>query len=335
MTNIRSAEEGDRDPLMGAEGRPPLDAVVQAFLDGLATPPIHALDFREARDALVGLQAGLVDAPSVAIDDMTLPIGPTGSVGIRIFRPLDGNGCQPIVLYLHGGRWVMGNKFTHDRLARELAAGAQAAIVFVEYTLAPEARYPVQNEQAYATLKYLRENAATLGLDPSRIAVAGDCAGGNIAAAVTMLAKRRRGPEIAFQLLFYPVLDDMARSLSYKTFRDGPWLTGQAMRGYLDAVIPDEARRRAEVTAFPLKGSLVQLNDLPEALIIVAESDLVRDEGEVYARKLIAAGVTATCVRYNGTIHDFVMLNALADTAVTRNAIAQATAALRAALHRA
>jgi len=207
----------------------------------------------------------------------------------------------------------MGSKLTHDRLVRELAAGAQAAIVFVEYTLAPKARYPVQNEQAYATLKYVSENAAALGLDASRIAVAGDCAGGNIAAAVTMLAKQRRGPEIAFQLLFYPVMDDMARSFSYETFRDGPWLTRQAMRGYFDAVIPDAACR-AEVTAFPFKASLVQLNDLPEALVIVAGHDAVRDEGEAYARKLIEAGVTATCTRYNNTIHDFVMLNALTGT---------------------
>ncbi len=336
MTNSWSADAGDPDPLIGADKRPVLDAAVRAFLDGLAAsgaPPLHALGFDDARNALARMQAGPVDASSVATEDMTLPVGPTGSVGIRIFRPLDADGSQPILLYLHGGCWVMGGKHTHDRLVRELAAGAQAAIVFVNYTLAPEARYPVQNEQAYAVLKYVSENAAELGLDASRIAVAGDCAGGNIAAALTLLAKRRRGPEIAFQLLFYPIMDEAARNVSYETFGDGPWLTRQAMRGYLDAVIPG-ATCRAEVTAFPLKASPVQLNDLPEALVIVAENDVVRDEGEAYARRLIEAGVAATCTRYNGTIHDFVLLNALIDTPVTRNAIAQATAALRTALHR-
>jgi acetyl esterase len=337
MTNSGSADAGEPDSLMGTDERPVLDAAVQAFLDGLTAsdaPPLHALGFDEARDALARMQAGPVDAPSVAIEDLMLPVGPTGSVGVRIFRLPDANGDQPTVLYLHGGYWVMGGKHTHDRLVRELAVGAQAAVVFVDYTLAPEARYPVQNEQAYAVLKYVSENAAELCLDASRIAVAGDCAGGNIAAALTLLAKRRRGPEIAFQLLFYPLMDEVTRNFSYETFGDGPWLTRQAMRRYLEAVFPDAACR-AEVTAFPLKASLVQLNDLPEALVIVAENDVVRDEAEAYARRLIEAGVTATCTRYNGTIHDFVLLNALTDTPVTRNAIAQATAALRIALDRA
>jgi acetyl esterase len=336
MTNSKSANADAFDPPMAAVRQPVLEPAVQAFLGRLATasaPPMHALGFKEARHALAEMQAGPIDAPTVAIEDTMFPVGPTGSVDVRIVRPLDADGCEPIVLYLHGGCWVAGNRHTHDRLMRELAAGAGAAVVFVDYTLAPEARYPVQNEQAYAVMKHLIENAGALGLDGSRIAVAGDCAGGNIAAALTLLAKRRRGPEIVFQLLFYPVMDDLVDSGSYETFKDGPWLTRQAMRRYLDAVVPDAAVRR-DVTAFPLKASLVQLNDLPEALVIVAENDVLRDEGEAYARRLIEAGVTVTCTRYNGTIHDFVVLNALADASVTRSAISQAAAALREALYR-
>ncbi|MBV9811929.1 MAG: alpha/beta hydrolase [Acetobacteraceae bacterium] len=297
-------------------------------------PPIHALGFQEARHVLAAMQAGPVAAPSVRVEDMTFPVGPTGRVDVRLFRPSDDNCPQPAVIYLHGGGWVMGGKHTHDRLLRELAVGTGATFVFVDYALAPEAHYPVQNEQAYGVLTYIRDNAAVLGIDGARIAVAGDCAGGNIAAALTLLAKRRRGPEIAFQLLFYPLLDDGGGSLLHESFGDGPWLTRQAKAAYLNAVMPDPASR-TEVTAFPLKASLVQLNDLPQALVLVAEHDIARDEGEAYVRKLVRAGVTATCTRCNNTIHDFVVLNALADVPVTRYAIAQATAALSDALYRA
>jgi len=312
-----------------------LEAVVQAFLDGLGdvgTLPLQELDFDHAREGLVSLQRGLVAAPPASIEDWTLPVGPTGIVGVRIFRPPEGNGCDPILLYLHGGCWVMGGKDTHDRLVRELAVGAGATVVFVDYTLAPEAGYPVQNEQAYAVLEYIAENASKLNFDASRIAVAGDCAGGNIAAAVTLLAKQRRGPEIVFQLLFYPVLGEVAEGGSYEKFKDGPWLTRRAMYRLLDAAFPDPACRH-EITAFPRLASVVQLNDLPEALVIVAENDVVRDEGELYVRKLVQAGVSATSTRYSGTIHDFVMLNSLAEAPASRSAISQACAALRAALY--
>jgi acetyl esterase len=314
---------------------PVLEAMVQAFLDRLGdvgTLPLHELDFDQAREGLVSLQRGPVAVPPASVEDRTFPVGPTGSVGVRIFRPQEANGCDPILLYLHGGGWVMGGKDTHDRLVRELAVGAGATVVFVDYALAPEARYPVQNEQAYAVLEYIAENATKLNFDASRIAVAGDCAGGNIAAAVTLLAKQRRGPEIVFQLLFYPVLGEVAEGGSYETFKEGPWLTRRAMYRLLDAAFPDAACRR-EVTAFPRLASVVQLNDLPQALVIVAENDVLRDEGELYVRKLVEAGVSATSTRYSGTIHDFVMLNGLAEAPASRSAISQAAAALRAALY--
>jgi acetyl esterase/lipase len=336
MTKKGSAGTGASG--LAARGRqgPVLEATVQAFLDGsdaAGAVPLHALGFDEARAALARMQAGPVDAPAVVVKDLMFPVGPTGSVGARMFRPLDANEGLPVVLHLHGGGWVMGGKKSHDRLARELAAGAEAAVILVDYALAPEARYPLQNEQAYAVLEHVSLHAEALGLDGSRIAVAGDCAGGNMAAALTLLAKRRRGPEIAFQLLFYPIMDEPADGGSYEAFKDGPWLTRQAMGRLLDAVFADPADR-GEVTAFPLRAPLVQLNDLPEALVIVAENDVVRDEGEAYARRLTEAGVSATCTRYSGTIHDFVMLNALADAPATRSAIAQAAAALTASFYR-
>jgi acetyl esterase len=318
-------------PGRSAPTRPLLEPKAQAFIERLATsriPPAHAVSFADAHRILTLLQSGPVAELPCLVEDRTLPVGPTGAIGVRIVRPKDAQELLPAVLYFHGGGWVMGGKESHDRLVHELANGAQAAVVFVDYTLAPLAQYPVQNEQAYAVLKYVAENPDSLNIDAWRIAVAGDCAGGNMAAAVTLLAKERRGPSIVFQLLFCPVVSDVIDTGDYTTFEDDPWLTKSAVHGYLDAFFPDSASRQ-QITAFPLKASLEQLNDLPDALIIVAENDVLRDQGEAYARKLIRAGVTVTSTRYNNTIHDFVVLNALADSGAARGAVAQASAALR------
>lgn len=321
---------------------PVLDIGTQTFLDALAetgAPPIHTLSVAAARDAMAGVQAGPVSKHPALIEDLTLPVGPTGSVDVRIIRPPPVAGTPlaalPVVLYLRGGGWVTGDRHTHDRLLRELAARAQVAVVFVDYTPAPEAHFPVQNEQGYAVLEFITANAGSLDLDGSRLAVAGDGVGGMMAAALTLLAKRRRGPEIAFQLLFYPSAAPVAIAAeergSYADFAEGPWLTAAAMRYFMDAEfptgVPDDA------TAFPGKAALDQLDDLPPALIITAENDVLRDEGEAYARKLMRAGVAVTATRYIGTIHDFVMLNGLADTPPTRGAMAQAVHGLRDALH--
>jgi acetyl esterase len=259
--------------------------------------------------------------------DLVWKIGPTGQVRVRIVRPADAKGALPAVLYYHGGGWVMGDRNTHDHLIRELAVQARAAVVFVEYDNAPEVRYPVNNEQAYAALDHVATHGASLGIDPSRLAVAGDSAGGNMAIAVTMMAKDRAGPKIAHQLLFYPVTDDVSDNASYRAFGNGPFLTRRAMDYFLEANYP--ADRRTDVLAFPLRASLDQLRGLPVATVIVAENDLLRDEGEAYGRRLIEAGVPVAVTRYNGTIHDFVMLNALAGSEPARAAIAQGAARLR------
>ena len=315
-----------------AAAQPTLELHTQEFVDSLAgAPPIYTLSLVDARSVLAQAQSIPVGKPSAQTEDIALPVGPTGSVPIRVIRPVGATEVLPVVMYFHGGGWVLGDRDTHDRLVREIAVGAQAAVVFVDYARAPEARYPVAIEQAYAATRYVADNAAELGIDPLRLAVAGDSVGGNMAAAVTLIAKQRRGPNIAFQLLFYPVTDSDFDTPSYNQFADGPWLTKRAMEWFWDAYLPDPAVRK-QPTATPLNASLDQLASLPEALVIVDENDVLRDEGEAYARKLSDAGVRVISVRYNGTIHDFVMLNALADTPATRGAIAQAVGALRRAL---
>jgi acetyl esterase len=312
--------------------QPALEPHTQEFVDGLAgAPPIYTLSPADARSVLTRAQSIPVGKPSAHIEDVAFPVGPTGSIPIRIVRPAGTAELLPVVVYLHGGGWILGDRDTHDRLIREIAVGAKAAVVFVDYARAPEARYPVAIEQAYAATRYVADNGASLRVDPLRLAVAGDSVGGNMAAAVTLMAKQRRGPKIAFQVLFYPVTDASFGTPSYTRFVDGPWLTKRAMQWFWDAYLPDLAARK-QPTATPLSASVDQLTGLPEALVITDENDVLRDEGEAYARELSNAGVRVTSVRYNGTIHDFVMLNALADTPATRGAVAQAIDALRGAL---
>jgi acetyl esterase len=315
-----------------ATPQPALELHTQQFIDSLAgAPPIYTLSPADARSVLARAQSIPVGKPSAQVEDITLPVGPTGSVPIRVVRPVGAAEVLPVVMYFHGGGWILGDRDTHDRLVREIAVGAQAAVVFVDYARAPEARYPVAIEQAYAATRYVADNGASLRIDPLRLAIAGDSVGGNMAAAVTLMAKQRRDPKIALQVLFYPVTDAGFDTPSYIQFADGPWLTGRAMEWFWDAYLPDPAARK-QPTATPLNASLDQLMGLPEALVIVDENDVLRDEGEAYARKLSDAGVRVTSVRYNGTIHDFVMLNALADTPAARAAIAEAVGALRGAL---
>jgi acetyl esterase len=309
--------------------QPALEPHTQLFVDGLAgAPPIYALSPADARSVLAKAQSAPVGKPSAQIEDIAFPVGPTGSVPVRIVRPAGAAEVLPVVLYFHGGGWILGDRDTHDRLVREIAVGTGAAVVFVDYARAPEARYPIAIEQAYAATRYVVDHSAGLRVDPLRVAVAGDSVGGNMAAAVTLMARQRRGPKIAFQVLFYPVTDAGFDTSSYARFADGPWLTKRAMQWFWDAYLPDPAARK-QPTATPLNASFDQLAGLPEALVIVDENDVLRDEGESYARLLSNAGVRVTSTRYNGTIHDFVMLNALADTPAARGAIAQAVCALK------
>jgi acetyl esterase len=313
-----------------------LEPAAQDLANSLAAgggPPLYTLSPKDARAVLDQAQAGEVAMAPAEIEEHTIPGGPDGTVSVTVVRPVGTNGNLPAVVYTHGGGWVLGNFATHERLVRELAAQTGAAFVFVNYTPSPEAHYPVAIEQAYATVKWVAEHGAELGLDGSRLAVAGESVGGNMTAAVTLLAKERGGPEILYQALLYPVTNAAFDTDTYEAFADGPWLTRKAMEWFWDAYAPNAARR-TEPTASPLLASLKQLSGLPPALVITDEADVLRDEGETYGRKLREAGVDVTAVRYEGVFHDFMMLNALAETNATRAAIAQAAQALKTALNR-
>lgn len=319
---------------IGAFADPVLEPTTQKFIDSLAgSKPIYTFSPDEARNILAGAQKGDVKKLAAREEDKVIKVGPTGSVKLRVVRPEGAKGTLPVVMYFHGGGWVLGDADTHDRLVREIANGAKAAVVFVDYDRSPEARYPIAIEQAYAATKYVADHAKEFHIDVSRLAVAGDSVGGNMAAVVTLLAKERGGPDIDQQVLFYPVTDANFDTGSYNQFANGPWLTKEAMKWFWNAYLPDEAKRK-EPTASPLQASLEQLNGLPPALIITDENDVLRDEGEAYGRKLVQAGVKVTSIRYNGTIHDFVLLNAIAGTPAVRSAISVANDTLRAALHK-
>ena len=308
-----------------------LEPAAQAIADATSKPPfLYELGPDGARKVLDDIQAEPIAKPEVDERWVTVP-AEVGDVDVRIVRPLGATGTLPVVLYVHGGGWVLGNAGTHDRLVRELAVGTDAAVVFVEYDRSPEARYPVAIEQAYATARWITRDGGAEGLDASRMAVAGDSVGGNMAAVLAILAKRRGDVSFVHQSLYYPVTDAAQDTDSYREFADGPYLTARAMAWFWDAYLP-EREARSDVTVSPLRASLDELAGLPEAFVIVDENDVLRDEGEAYARRLTAAGVRTTSVRFNGTLHDFVMLNPVRGTAAATAAVEQAIHVLRKAL---
>jgi acetyl esterase/lipase len=317
--------------------QPVIDPATKAWLDrleaaGAGSPPLYELSPEDAREVLRSIQASVaIDLAPAEIEDRSIAGGPTKEISIRIIRPSNATGLLPMIFHTHGGGWILGDKDTHERLYRELANAAQAIVVFVDYTPAPDAQYPVQVEQAYAALEWAFSNADEIGVDPDRAALFGDSVGGNMAAALTLMAKERRGPKLAAQVLFYPVTNANLDTDTYEIYADGPWLTREAMRWFWDSYLPDEERRR-EVTASPLMASIDQLRDLPPALVINGQHDVLCAEGEAYARRLTEAGVPVTQVRYGGTIHDFVLLNPISGTPAVRAAIAQAAGYLRKAL---
>ncbi|RYG46093.1 alpha/beta hydrolase [bacterium] len=318
MERIRGVDDTPSEPPEKATKRDPmahLEPTTQAFIDQLAAgggPALYELSYEDARAVLRGA-AGHQTKVAASVEDQTWATGPTGQLDVRIVRPEGASGPLPVILYCHGGGWVMGDKDTHEPLVRKLAAGVNAAVVFVSYTPAPDAQYPVQNEQAYAALEYVVAHAAELNVDASRLAIAGDSVGGNMTAILAQQAKARKGPAVTAQVLLYPVTDYMPDFESYRTFADGPWLTTKAMQYFWDAYLPDPTKA-GETTVSPLRATPEQLSDLPEALVIVDENDILHEEGEAYARKLADAGVRTTSVRINGTFHDFLIVDGVAGT---------------------
>jgi acetyl esterase len=303
---------------------PVLDRTTQAFIDRLAAErqkPIYQLAPEEARSTLLQMQSGYSN-PEVEMENAFAELNGR-VVPLRIFRPTGLAAPSPVILYFHGGGWVMGDSVTHGRLVRSLAAGVAATVVFVDYHRAPEYQYPIAIEDAYAATLYVSEHAGRFQVDAKRLAVAGESSGGNMAAVVSLLAKQRSGPVITGQVLLYPVTNADFMTASYQAFADGPWLTRRAMQWFWDQYLPDHEKRK-EPTASPLLASAEQLEGLPRTLIVTAENDVLRDEGEAYGRKLIESGVEVVMTRYNATIHDFLLLNALAASAPSRAAAMQA-----------
>jgi acetyl esterase/lipase len=308
-----------------------LEPAAQAFADAAAQPPqLYELSPDAARAVLDEVQAAPVDKLPVDDEWLVVPAA-VGDVAVRIMRPVGATGTLPVILYMHGGGWILGNSDTHDRLVRELVVGTGAALAFVEYDRSPEARYPVAIEQGYATAQWIVREGAAHGLDASRMAIAGDSVGGCMTAAIALMAQERGDVRFQHQSMYYPVTDAAMDTASYAQFAEGYHLTAKAMAWFWDAYAPD-VERRAEPLASPLQATDEQLRGLPPALLLVDECDVLRDEGEAYASRLRAAGVAVTTVRYDGIIHDFMMLNPLSQTHATRAAVAQAIATLRAAL---
>jgi acetyl esterase len=308
-----------------------LEPAAQDLADATSKPPfLYDIGPVAARKVLDDLQAAPVDKLPVDEEWITVPAA-VGDVRVRIVRPQGTSGALPVVVYMHGGGWILGNAGTHDRLVRELAVGARAAVAFVEYTPSPEARYPVAIEQGYATAQWITKDGASRGLDASRMAVAGESVGGNMTAALALMAKQRGDVTFVQQSMYYPVTDGAMNTDSYDQFGTGYYLSRASMEWFWDAYTPDPALR-SEITASPNQASLEQVAGLPPTLVFVDEADVLRDEGEAYAAKLRRAGVPVTTVRYDGTVHDFMLLNSLSQTHAARAAIAQATSFLRAAL---
>ncbi|AVT31237.1 esterase [Plantactinospora sp. BC1] len=337
-----------------------LEPAAQEVVRATANPPYpFQLGPEQGRAKLVEMQSGSIPRPEVDIEDIMVPGGPTGQVPVRIvkprgagrlgspggglgdrlraaaeemMRPRGVGGMLPAVLYIHGAGWVFGDSLTHDRLIRELAVRSNSAIVFPEYSRAPEARYPIAIEECYAVAQWLASQGDDYGLDPTRIAIAGDSVGGNLATVVTMLTSRRDGPRFARQVLLYPVTDADFDTASYQEFGSGYYLSREQMMWFWDQYLPDRAER-SDPMASPLRAGPEQLRGMPPTLITTNEADVLRDEAEAYAAKLRRAGVPVTQVRYQGIIHDMAMLDSLATTQAAQAVTAQAAATLAQALH--
>lgn len=291
--------------------------------------PLYELSPNDARkvfnDVQLAYSKDLYDFSDVTEElDVDVPFnynGKQNNFSITIVRPKQSSEIKlPIVMYFHGGGWVMGDKMTHNRLIREISYRANVAVVFVSYTRSPEGQYPIPVEQCYEGTKYIVKNAQTYNLDPTRLAICGDSAGGNFVAVITILAKQRGDLNIKYQILLYPATDSSFSSQSFIDFADGYWLSKKNTIHFWGEYAPNIAERDIPLIS-PVNATIEELKNLPPALLIVDENDILRDGGEAYAHKLMQAGVEVTAIRYLGTIHDFIMLNALAKTPAQRSAI--------------
>ncbi|WP_227818275.1 alpha/beta hydrolase [Nitrogeniibacter aestuarii] len=313
-----------------ASGSPGVEHTTQAFLDALAQgggQPIETLSPADARAVLIGAQKG-AKLPPADVSEKTITVDGQ-ALELTIVRPKGATGTLPAFMFFHGGGWILGDFQTHERFVRDLVADSGAAAIFVNYTPSPEARYPVAINQAYAATRWVAEHGHEIEVDGSRLAVVGNSVGGNMAAVVAQMAKDKGTPALRAQVLFWPVTNANFENASYDEFARGHFLTRSMMKWFWDAYTTDPVQRHERYAA-PLLASPEQLEGLPPALIITAEKDVLRDEGEAYARKLDEAGVTVVATRYNGMIHDFGLLNVLSAVPATRAALHQASEEIKA-----
>jgi acetyl esterase/lipase len=316
------------------ENDPRIFSEVRAFLKQLNSgngKPMEQLSPAAARQVLIDAQNSVtVDCSGIEESERTI-MQDGETVKIHITKPIGVEPGAPVFIFVHGGGWVLGDYPTHRRLVRDLVVASGAVAVFPDYTPSPEARYPVAIYQIYSALKWVAIHGDEIGVNGKNIAVVGNSVGGNMAASVVLMAKEKNGPAIKLQVMLWPVTDANFETGSYKELGEGRFLTRNMMIWFWDNYLPDKKARK-EIHASPLRADLEQLKGLPPALIQTAENDVLRDEGEAYARKLNEAGVRVTLTRYGGLIHDYGLLNPLADVPAVKTALFQAATVIKEAL---
>jgi acetyl esterase len=272
------------------------------FINSLAgSTPIYELNINEARKVLetVTVTDNKLDADVRDID--------IEGVTVTIVKPLNNNNILTPIIYIHGGGWILGNKHTHDRLIRDIAVKSNSCLFFVNYTPSPEARYPVAINQVYKVMLYLGKNYGDFNIDINKLVVMGDSVGGNMSIAVVLKIIKEGGPKVKYVILAYPVISNLMDTESYDKFKDGPWLSKKSMEWFFDNYLGDNNNKRINYLDEDLRG-------FPKTLLMVDENDVLRDEGELFAHKLMDSGVDTSSVRILGTCHDFLMLDALRNT---------------------
>ena len=326
MTQMNKAIKAENDPRILRK--------VREFLKVLNSgtgKPIEELSPEDARKVLIDAQKSVsVNYSGVSETEQTI-VQDGQRVRIHIVKPIGADSNSPAFIFIHGGGWVLGDYPTHRRLVRDLVVESGAVAVFPDYTPSPEARYPTAINQIYAVTKWVAENGHEIGVDGRNLAVVGNSVGGNMTASVVLMAKEKKGPAINLQVMLWPVTDANFETASYLELGEGRFLSSNMMKWFWDNYLPDKDARK-EIYASPLQASLEQLQGLPPTLIQTAENDVLRDEGEAFARKLDEAGVSVTLTRYGGLIHDYGLLNPLADVPAVKTALLQAAAFIKKSL---
>ena len=290
--------------------------------------PVESLSKEDARNVLVTVQSSVkVDVSGIDETEKTITAGDR-RIKLTIVRPKGVNEKLPVFIFIHGGGWILGDYPTHKRMVRDLVVESGCAAVFVNYTPSPEAKYPQAINEIYAAVQWVSQHGDEINVDSKRLAIVGNSVGGNMTAVTGMMAKDKNGPSIKLLVMLWPVTDVNPDTDSYKLYAEERFLTASLMKWMFDQYTAD-VQQRKEIYHSPLRASIAELKGLPPTVIVVAENDILRDEGEAFGRKLDEAGVKTTTVRYNGVIHDFGLLNGFADLPEVRSLFTYVAAELR------